>query len=36
MNCVDIQEAILENAIFDNFTIWPEGFDPISRGAVEI
>lgn len=27
-------DANLKNAYFDSFTLWPEGFDPISRGAI--
>lgn len=34
MLCERINEALFEGAYFDVYTKWPEGFDPISKGAI--
>lgn len=34
MLCKGIEEANFQGAIFDVETIWPDGFDPIKKGAV--
>ena len=30
----NLLSANLERAVYDGLTIWPEGFDPASRGAI--
>jgi len=33
LNGTNLDSSIFEGAMFDETTIWPEGFDPISKGA---
>lgn len=32
----NLSEAVLEETEFNASTIWPGGFDPISRGAIRV
>ena len=34
MKCDDLNEAIFNNAIYDETTIWPENFNPKVKGAI--
>ena len=32
----DLSQAIFDNSKFDNSTVWPDGFDPIASGAINV
>ena len=34
MTCLNIERASFTGAIFDDKTIWPDGFDPAKAGCV--
>lgn len=34
LRCSELNRASLQGALFDESTIWPEGFDPLQQGAI--